>query len=285
LEPWAQRRLIAVMARLVRHYDPALRLAALERCVELPVADPDRSLFAGLLEGAGSPNEDERTMAMCAILSTYAVSDAPVVGETFGRMLSNRRALVDGVRAFTAALSAPGVVSRRLSKRAQRWRYQNPAIGLWARHHYRTNHLGREFLLPAIRATIEALEPDPLTAGLRLRLAAALPWDDLDSMLTRLAESGELHAESLQDAETSVQVADGRTDPIGLERLEQALGSRADERLRRVGLAALVALAARPTGWTDARLARLEAYRADPSAMVAMAAQFTFPNVGASAGR
>jgi len=225
-------------------------------------------------------------MAMCAILSTYAVSDAPVVGETFGRMLSNRRALVDAVSAFTAALSAPGVVPRRLSRRARRWKYQNPAICLWARYLYRTSHLGREFLLPAIRAAIEALEPDPLTAGLRLKLAtSALPWDELEPRLTLLAESGQLHAETLQDAETAVRLAADRTDADGLEGLENALGSHADERLRRFGLAALVALAARPTGWTDARLARLEAYRADPSAMVAMAAQFTFSNVAASAGR
>jgi hypothetical protein len=59
--------------------------------------------------------------------------------------------------------------------------------------------------------------------------------------------------------------------------LEGRLKQNEDERLRRLGLAALVALAEPPRGWTPERLAQLQAYRADSSGLVAAAAQFTLP--------
>ena len=44
-----------------------------------------------------------------------------------------------------------------------------------------------------------------------------------------------------------------------------------------LALAALVAVAGDSLGWNDERLARLRAYRQDPSPLVAAAAQFTLP--------
>ena len=63
----------------------------------------------------------------------------------------------------------------------------------------------------------------------------------------------------------------------GVDELERALSGSDDPRLRRLALAALVAQAKYPPGWTAARRARLEAYREDPAPLVAGAAQFTFP--------
>jgi hypothetical protein len=59
--------------------------------------------------------------------------------------------------------------------------------------------------------------------------------------------------------------------------LERSLAQREDERLRRIALAALEVQAADSRGWTSERLARLRAFREDPSPLVAAAAQFTLP--------
>lgn len=134
---------------------------------------------------------------------------------------------------------------------------------------------------------IAALEPDPLTVTLRIELAVdALPWEELASMLTRLAESGGLHCEALMTVVQGVEaVARHRlsgparlTDAQEVGVLESVLASSQDEKLRRIALAALVALGNSPTGWTGERLERLRTYRADPSPLVASAAQFTLPS-------
>src|SRR5262249_34972894 len=59
--------------------------------------------------------------------------------------------------------------------------------------------------------------------------------------------------------------------------VEAALARDADERFRRIALAALVAQAHSPAGWTDELRTRLAACQADSSPLVAAAAAFTFP--------
>ena len=61
------------------------------------------------------------------------------------------------------------------------------------------------------------------------------------------------------------------------ERFEAELAGSRDVRLRRLAVTALVAAAAPEHGWTKERRARLEAYRADASPLVAGAATFVFP--------
>jgi hypothetical protein len=99
------------------------------------------------------------------------------------------------------------------------------------------------------------------------------------SALRELAASGALHGEALMAAVGAIHQAAHRPDAAGLVTLEEALGQSDDERLRRLGLAALVALAEPPRGWNAERLTRLQGYRADPSWLVAAAAQFSFPPV------
>jgi hypothetical protein len=69
--------------------------------------------------------------------------------------------------------------------------------------------------------------------------------------------------------------------PKHVESLLDAFTAHADERLRRLALAALVALAesTQGAGWTPERLVRLRAFRQDPAPLVAAAAQFTLPVV------
>jgi len=60
--------------------------------------------------------------------------------------------------------------------------------------------------------------------------------------------------------------------------LETTLAATADPGLRRIALAALVAESWDANGWTDPRLTRLDAFRADPAPLVAAAARFVFPS-------
>jgi hypothetical protein len=132
--------------------------------------------------------------------------------------------------------------------------------------------------LPAARAALEALASDPLTAALQVELATtALLFDDLAAFLRDLAAADRLHAEVVTAAVRIIQASARRADADALAVFEQSLAGDADARLRRVALAALVAQAQSARGWDAERLARLQLYRVDPAALVAAAAQFTFP--------
>ncbi len=239
----SQRRLIALLAGLLAHPDPKVRLDVLNRCVQLPVADADRSLLPRLLESLGSSLPDESAAAARAVFVTYTGEDAPVVGQAMERLLGNRRAL------HTAVHTLLGFVGRQRSR-----------------------------MLPMVRATLAALASDPLTSSLQVELAIqALPWEEVGNLLTRLAGTHDLHADALVVAEQALLHSAARTDVAELEALERALSASPDRYLRRLGLAALVTLAQPPRGWDTEGRERLEAYRNDSAGLVAAAAQFTFP--------
>src|SRR5262249_14973204 len=141
----------------------------------------------------------------------------------------------------------------------------------------------RSRLRPAVGAVLAALADDPLTARPRAELAvAALPWEEAAAFLAEMAATGELHAEALMAAVQWIEASGPRRAPWelafppagehardartaatggGVEVLEAAFRDRADERLRRLALAALVAQAAGTAGWTPELRARLEGYR------------------------
>lgn len=243
LSPRAQGRLAGLLARVLAHPAPQVRLVALERCATLPVADPTRALRDPLLVALGSPLPDECAAAARAVFATYAGEDAPLVGAALTRILPQRGALATAVGALQHAL-----------------------------------HRDRERLLPAARAALSALAADPLTVGLRVGLAAdALPVAEFGEFVGRLAADGALHPEALMAAVTAIGVVAGRaTTPI-LAALEASFGASADPGQRRLGLATLVAGADGVDGWDDARLERLRVYRADPANLVASVAQFILP--------
>ncbi len=279
LLPWAQQRLLAVHVTLLRHADPAVRQAALLRCVDLPVADPERLLLPHLLAAVAAPLPQERSAAAAALFSTYTTRDLPAIGEALAILLPNRRAL----ETILAALLVSGQFSRR-------------------EHH------------AAARTVLAALAGDPLTATSRVELAMQqLSGDELAGYLQQLAKRGELHAEALMAAvhalgnrfgvgfpmalamarvsragglswrirsivlRTLRPAPENRPSSDDLARLEAALAAQADERLRRIALAALIAQSSDHRRWDAERLARLRVFRADASPMVAGAAQFTLP--------
>ncbi len=241
LSPDAQRLMLSLLATLLTHPDPLVRLDVLRRCVQLPVADPEQILLQKLLEAMNSLLPDECEAAAKAVFATYSGPHAHIVGDAVKGLITNRRALQTTVQALQAALT-------------------------WSRGQ----------LLPTARAVLEALATDPLTASLRVELATyALPWNELTALLTQAAV-GEMHAETLFIAVQAIAHATSRSDAADLVHLEAALAKSSDERLRRLAFAALVAQS-QSSGWNDERLVRLRSYRADPAPLVAAAAQFTLP--------
>lgn len=187
-------------------------------------------------------SSDQRRAAAAALFATCRPDDAQPIADRLAAILPDRRALAEAIVALSAAVSGD-----------------------------------RGRLLPVVRAALAALAPDRLTSTLQVQLAiAALPWDAVGDLLERLAGEGGLHSDALAAA-TGALGATSRADVEGLAALEARLSASSDRYLRRLGLAALVGLSAPPCGWDAARLDRLSAYRSDSAAIVAAAAQFTFP--------
>lgn len=241
LSPGAEERLARLLAGLLAHPDPRVRMAALGRCATQPLADRDEALLAPLLDALASPLPDECRAAAGAVFATYAGRRSARVGEAAAGLRANRLA----VSVLVAQL--------------QQW-------AAWRR-----DRSG-----PTVEAVLHALSPDPALAGLCAELAAsALPAAALPAWFGQAV--GTLHTGSLPRAVASLEAPRGLR-PEEVEAVEAALAPAGDERLRRLALAALRAQAGSlRLGWTTERLARLEAFRADPSPLVAEAAQFTFP--------
>ena len=238
-----QGRLVSLLATLLAHPDPQVRLSALERCAALPVADPERLLRTRLLSALNGLAEELVRSAANAVFATYFGEDAPVIGDALRQILPKRRALAVTTDALTAAL----ITNVRLME-------------------------------PTARAALAALESDPLTLNLQVKIAIlALPWDELALWLTGRAEARTLHADALEIAKQTLSFTAFRPDASEIERLETALAGSSDRYVRRIALAALVQ-SAQNSGWTEARRERLRTYQADRAALVAEAAQFTFPS-------
>ena len=241
LSPEGQRRLASLLALLLRHPEPSVRLDTLGRSATLPLPDRERVLLEPLLGALASRLPDEVRAAAEAIFATYVGRDAPLIGRAAAVILSNRRALVILIEALEDRLA-------------------------W----------DRGTLLPTVRVVLDVLAKDRQTATLRAGLAMiALPWAEAHTELAGLAARGELHADALHKAMGELpSLTRRRTDELGL--LEVALSAADNEVLRRLALAAL-ASRADSHGWDDELRARLEVYRADPSLLVASAAEFTLP--------
>lgn len=241
LTPQAEQHLIATLALLLIHPDARVRVATLERCATLPIADREQHLFPYLLDAVASEVGDEREAGAGALLSTYTERDVSLIRETVERILPDRRAL----------LSLIEILMQRMAQ-------------------------NRAGLVPTARAALSALQTDPLTSALSVQLAIhTLPSEELIALLQQMAESRALHADALEAAIRTVRLMSTLRKDLSLETLELAFATSADRYLRRFALGVLVAQSAREAGWTDALRSRLETYRQDTAPLVAEAAQFT----------
>jgi hypothetical protein len=244
LSPDIQAKLSALIATLLQHPGPLVRIAVLRRCIELPLSDHERVLHSPLLTALTSELPDEYIVAAQAIFATYAGREAELIAAIIPKIVEKRRILQTTIQALKSAL-----------------------------------HGSRRQFLPIAVAVLAALESDPLTAALQLELAIrALDLDELAKFLIKLATTNDyLHAEALMSGVSSLeQLASFRTDASELLVLETSLANQPDARLRRLALAALVAQAKTPSGWDEARRDRLRSYRQDSTVLVAAAAQFIF---------
>jgi hypothetical protein len=242
MSPAAQARLARLLAALLRHPEPRVRLDVLTRCAQLPLHDAERQLAAPLLDCLASALPDETQAAARAVFATYAGSDVEPLRAAIARIIANRQALQTAVGVFVNEVS----------------RWQGP---YW-----------RGMAL----AILETLERDPVTFGLQLQLATlAYRQAELVRWLSERAPL--LHADALAAATQALGRASARMEPAELAELEAALAGSSAERLRRLGLSLLTLLAHRPQGWDAGLRARLRAYQSDRSLLVASAAQWVFP--------
>ena len=241
--PLVLQNLLRLLAELLQHPDPKVRMETLARCFALPVADTERVLLPPLLRALCSPLPDECDCAARAVFATYAgnsQSDADAIAQTVGEIRDNRPVLQTTLHALHAALA-----------------------------------FNRARLVPATRQVINALADDRLCARFRAELAiAGLPWEEAGAYFKQLADKNEWDAETLMAAVRALESSVSPHPQNGLAATEDMLAKSPDEKLRRLGLAALVAQAADASGWTPARRNRMEAFCRDDSPLVAGAAQF-----------
>ncbi|GHO47908.1 HEAT repeat domain-containing protein [Ktedonospora formicarum] len=236
----ARARLVSLLATLLEHPDAHIRQETLRRCVQSPVSDKEHVLYPGLLALLSTPLKGMRLLAANVALRTYAKEEPELIGEAIRGLLSDRRALHSACEALLSLL-----------------------------------RIGRGRLLPATRTILNVLESDPLTITLRAQICVAgLPWSELEPALVALVEN--LHSDALAQTAKAIEESYLRPEADHLT-LEAALSHSEDERLRRLGLSALLAQTRRASGWSDECIARLERYCQDPSSLVAEKAQFTFP--------
>lgn len=239
----AQDRLVNLLARVVKHLDPAVRTQVLQRCLVLPVADRRQVLLPLALEAIQSVYPDERAAAAAAVFATSRERDADRVAQGIRDALGNRRALVAAIGALQVAIKVQ-----------------------------------RQRLLSIARATLSILATDPLAVTLKLQLAGEIAtWSEFADLLESHAIEDNLHADAIWTAASAMTAWLHRPNRQELELLEARLTANPDARIRRLALAALVAQAQLTEGWNEARLKRLSAYRLDRSAFVAAAAQLTLP--------
>jgi hypothetical protein len=239
ISPLAQRRLTRLLANLLAHPEPEVRMAVLKRCTQYPLTDYEQALLTQLVKLMHSPSLEECALAAKAVFVTYRSNDASLVGDAVRSISGNRRALHITIKNFLLAL-----------------------------------YFDRRHLLPTTRAILVALSEDRLTISLRVEIiVSGLPWEEVAQELVQLSDK--LHADALTRAQFAIEQAARRPD-ANLVSLEMTLASSSDERLLRLALAALVAQTKQVNGWSDERISRLQAYRDYTSPLIAEAAQFTF---------
>jgi len=244
LSATARGRLIELLLALAGHSDPTVRVAVLQRFATSPVPDPRGRLLERALALLLSPLPDERSAAGHAVLAIATGADSDRIQVAMKSLLPERRALVEWVSALA---------------RATEW--------------------NRERLAPVAQAVLAILQTDSLTLSQQIGLAVAA--DGVAGLRGRIevlrSPLDLLDGDILQALAGAIGGCHQRPDRAELERLEVDLASSQDERLRRLAVTALHAVAQDERGWTVDRRARLARYRTDTSRLVASAAQFLFP--------
>jgi hypothetical protein len=234
----SEPRLTALLAQILTRPEPEVRLELLRRAPTLPLKDRERVLLAACLRQLDSRFTDEVSAAIAAVLRRAEADDVVTFEQTLTALRDNRRAL----QLVTGALrSVP-------SPRSQ-------------------------ITADLVQAALRVLARDPRTSSLLIGLAASAGVQSLATELLRLAERGQLHADTLAIAQAGVRALSLED----AETLESQLRNHANEALRQLAVIALSTAAGPSQGWTPERRARLAQYQQDPTPAVSGTAQFIFP--------
>jgi HEAT repeat protein len=237
-----EQHLLRLLLLLLNHAEYDVRLGTLYH-YPLAIRDGQRVLMPRLLELLSAPVPAESEAAARAIFNLATEGDTSLIAQALRGLLSNRRVVLKLVNA-----------------------YQSPSDP------------ARQRLLPIVESMLHVLAEDRLTASLRVRLAFLyLPMEHLIAFFQSLSQRDEWHAEALVEVCRQIE-GQSRFELEQWKAFEAAFATSADERLRRLAFAALKAQTMKLGHWDEERLARLKTYRADPSALVAAAAEFTLPD-------
>lgn len=235
----SDRRLSALLGRVLDRPEPEARIDLLRRAAWLAVSDPERTFLRAAASRLISAYDDEVQAAVLAILHRSTEKDLLLLPELLARALPDARCL---------HVAISGLVAVQIRQRAS-----------WVQ---------------AARAAEQLLASDPRWTVLRIRCAAAaMTGRQLADHLAGLGEANLLTADAL--AACDAAVASLGLDE--LEAVTERLLVSASPEARRVAVTALVRDAGPGRGWAPERLARLARLQHDPSPAVAGAALAVFP--------
>jgi hypothetical protein len=233
------RRLSALLARVLGRPEPEARIDLLQRAAMLSVSDPEGAFLTACASRLISVYDDEVRAAMMAIMHRSTEADLT-------RLPTLLAVAMDDPRCLHVAVSA--LLSVYVKSRAS-W------IG-------------------AARAAARVLARDLRWAALRVRCAAAaMEAGELADYLAELGEAGALSSDALEACRAAVDALPVTDLLAFVDRLRASESPEA----RRVAVWALVRDAGPNRGWAPERLERLAALQSDPSPLVAGAAQAVFP--------
>jgi hypothetical protein len=240
LSTMAQQKLLTLLIALMQHADPLVRMAVLQRLVSLPIADPDQQLQQPLTKALQSSLPDESSQATSALLSTYSGKHPQRITQVIEAVLPYRQNLQTLLQSL---------------KTAAVWRTSQ--------------------FLPTVRVVLQTLAVDPVTTGLRVKLAIALlPTDELLAFLIQVIPTA--ISEVQYHATQWLKQRQDYQNQQDLLELETSLSQQSESCLRRLALAAFEAQVS-SQGWTDERRDRLKHYQQDGALEIAAIAQFIFP--------
>jgi hypothetical protein len=233
----SDRRLSALLAKVLDRPDVEARLELLSRAASIAVTDPERLFLRAMTRRMASPYADEVTAAARAVMARGREQDQALVGEAFVALSVDRRAFRE---AIDALLFHPW------------WFGTERQMGV---------------------ALLDALSGDPRHSTTCARIAGR----SLDALgfarwIERQATARALHMDALYACREGVTTHEDELETL-LPHLAQSRVAEA----RRVAVWALEVDVASNGGWTDARLATLRALRDDADPMVSAAALCVLP--------
>jgi hypothetical protein len=235
----SDRRLSALLGRVLDRPEPEARIDLLERAAFLSVSDPERAFLTACSSRLKSIYDDEVRAAGLAIMHRSTERDYERLPGLFAVAMEDARCLHVAVNTL---LSVP--VKSRAS---------------W---------------MGAARAAEGVLARDPRWVAMRVRCAAAaMDPEELAGYLAGLGESGALSGDALEACREVI----GGLPAEALEGFVDRLRASRSAEARRAAVWALARDAGPGRGWAPERLERLAALAGDASPVVSGAALSVFP--------